>query len=449
MFVQHSEPRWIYFVVVPVLCFLVLFSFNSSRDLAGVKAEEEVLHPFKPSVFVINPLQTSEVSLIKSLAENKIDQFRGDAKNTAYYKVGFSLEKVKLIQKTQTEQNASTTFKAATAPIKSDKFVILTSSDGEVSVLNKTDYSLHWKFNLQGEKEKFRSTPIAFLNYAILTSLSGKAYFINLEKRSIISSIEIGTSINTSPVYSKGSVYINSDSDLKNNFILKWDLLGNKVSWTSDYINSGSLSSPALGEEALFFGDNQGYFYSILKSSGKTKWVKKYDRSITSAPVIHGSKVLFVTSGGNLVALDQATGAEAWKYKIEEKSLSELAIHPVLGAAVIRSSEALYKFNIETGLRTSRLKMSFPDNSSPIILENYEELHIFTACRLLEICMFKYKGPQLMRLFTLKSDIVNQVSVDTNARLLVVSKETGALSVIKKPVPRVNFKKAADQSTSL
>jgi outer membrane protein assembly factor BamB len=75
------------------------------------------------------------------------------------------------------------------------------------------------------------------------------------------------------------------------------------------------LSSPAIDDDAIYFGTGTGYFYSVDKNTGKEKWKFKTNGVIHSSPVLAFGNVYFGSWDTYLYALNAQTGSEVWKYK--------------------------------------------------------------------------------------------------------------------------------------
>ena len=80
-------------------------------------------------------------------------------------------------------------------------------------------------------------------------------------------------------------------------------------------VEKGVESSPAIYEDKLFFGANDGYIYSVDAASGKLIWKYNAGVEILSSPIAEGGIVFFASSNDILYALDTITGDVLWRYK--------------------------------------------------------------------------------------------------------------------------------------
>lgn len=87
--------------------------------------------------------------------------------------------------------------------------------------------------------------------------------------------------------------------------------------WAGDSIVYGSAAS----ENAVFFGADDGYAYSVSLEDGSLNWRRKLgepfeDEEIRLTRPALGGGVLYIAFGDTLFALDEANGAEVWTRKL-------------------------------------------------------------------------------------------------------------------------------------
>jgi outer membrane protein assembly factor BamB len=89
--------------------------------------------------------------------------------------------------------------------------------------------------------------------------------------------------------------------------------------------NGGIRSSPALADGALFFGSEDGHFYSVDAETGQENWSLAIERSkqqrgispVDSSPAVAGGVVYFGSLGNHLYAVDTKSGQEKWRFRTE------------------------------------------------------------------------------------------------------------------------------------
>ena len=90
--------------------------------------------------------------------------------------------------------------------------------------------------------------------------------------------------------------------------------------WAGGSIVFGSAAS----ENAVFFGADDGYAYSVSLEDGALNWRRKIGEQVRSTPALDGG-VLYIASGDTLFALDAANGAEVWTRELG----GEIKGHPL------------------------------------------------------------------------------------------------------------------------
>ncbi|MBE9504314.1 MAG: PQQ-binding-like beta-propeller repeat protein [Proteobacteria bacterium] len=114
-----------------------------------------------------------------------------------------------------------------------------------------------------------------------------------------------------SPAASKNVVYFAS---LRGKGVSAYKAKTGELIWHF-HVEKGVESSPAIYENKLFFGANDGYIYSVDAASGKLVWRYNAGVEILSSPIAEGGILFFTASNDILYALDSVTGDVLWRYK--------------------------------------------------------------------------------------------------------------------------------------
>ncbi len=78
---------------------------------------------------------------------------------------------------------------------------------------------------------------------------------------------------------------------------------------TGDFVQS----SPTVHKNAVLFGSDDGYLYSVDQRTGELKWKFNANESIFSSPAIHRGVVYF-GAGKNIHGLDVDDGRLVWSF---------------------------------------------------------------------------------------------------------------------------------------
>ena len=80
-----------------------------------------------------------------------------------------------------------------------------------------------------------------------------------------------------------------------------------------DRREKGFAASPAVTPEALYIGDQQGWFYGFDAAKGTKLWKFKAGGCVSASPLVLGDRVYFGSEDGYLYVLNRRTGQLIWK----------------------------------------------------------------------------------------------------------------------------------------
>lgn len=139
-----------------------------------------------------------------------------------------------------------------------------------------------------------------------------------------------------------------------------------KWSYASD---ANVISTPAVSNGLVLFGNQQGKFVALSLKNGKMKWLYQTGGAIYSSPVVAGNKIIFGAADGYIYCLNTA-GKLLWKYK---------AAAAVLGSPVVENnivyigaSDHLFRaIDLYTGKEVwSYSGLNGPVVSTPVLYNN-------------------------------------------------------------------------------
>jgi outer membrane protein assembly factor BamB len=94
------------------------------------------------------------------------------------------------------------------------------------------------------------------------------------------------------------------------------------VKWHWDVTN-GAEAGATMVNDRVFFGGNDGQFYSVSMTSGQTHWTFPTRSETLSTPTLDEGVVYFLAGNNVLYALDAESGKQLWLYsRIDASSLS-------------------------------------------------------------------------------------------------------------------------------
>lgn len=86
-----------------------------------------------------------------------------------------------------------------------------------------------------------------------------------------------------------------------------------KATWSFSS-NSNVISTPAIINDLVIFGNQQGVVVALSLNNGKQKWEYKTGGAIYSTPAVHQNKIVFGSADGFVYCLNNK-GKEIWKLK--------------------------------------------------------------------------------------------------------------------------------------
>ena len=133
--------------------------------------------------------------------------------------------------------------------------------------------------------------------------------------------------------------------------------------WT--YKSGGAIwSSPAVADNTIYFGSNDGNIYALNAGSGKTLWQYKTGGAVMGRPTLDGQYLYALAEDGNLYKLNRKSGKPVWQFNTHGGTIardlpgpkSEAYDYQVSGATVAggvvyigSADKRLYAVEAETG----------------------------------------------------------------------------------------------------
>ena len=103
---------------------------------------------------------------------------------------------------------------------------------------------------------------------------------------------------------------------------IKWKL---KLQFSDE--NLKSFNPPVIYNEKVYFGSEDGNFYSLDLKTGYMSWIFKSRASVNSVPFVDEKHIYFGSNDGNLYALSRETGEELWAFQTKYTVQSLIVRH--------------------------------------------------------------------------------------------------------------------------
>jgi len=212
----------------------------------------------------------------------------------------------------------------ASSPVVVDGTVYVGSSDyseslgGSVYALDACTGDLKWAFT--NKSDTFVSSPAVSGGTVYVGSTSGTLYALDKDTGAILWEFNAGTGLGnmrSSPAVSNGVVYISCQYFRGINKIYAVNALNGALKWEFSTESDGpEYSSPAIYNDIVYVGSDDGYIYALNANTGELKWKYKTGYCIYSSPAISSDGMVLIGSyDGNIYALDANTGDLKWKYR--------------------------------------------------------------------------------------------------------------------------------------
>lgn len=154
---------------------------------------------------------------------------------------------------------------------------------------------------------------------------------------------QLGTSFASAAVVGGGIVYVAADG-----MIFAFQAVDGKKLWSHLSCSGVGTVEAALGVGALLVGDAGGDLAAYDPVTGNQIWCRDESGSITSAPAVRAGTV-YITNGHDVVATDQLTGVQPWRFTPADFSpvTNTPAVGP--GAVYVTGGNSVFALNATNG----------------------------------------------------------------------------------------------------
>lgn len=260
-------------------------------------------------------------------------------------------------------------------------------TEGFIYALSEDTGQFLWKY--QTKKQITHSNLVFAEDNVFVGDDSGSVYAIDAKDGKLVWQQQLEAyQIHSSPAYDKGVIYVGTETADESNgrsdrgsYLYALDAKDGKVRWRfeSDWRSNDMPNlihgTPAVLENVVYFGSENGWFYALNKDNGKVIWKKIITKGIktsarqaaspglvgvSTAPALGYGKIFVGTWEGNFLALDQKDGKTVWEYNYGNEGTDSSAV--LADGKVCLGSHYLdfYCFNQEDGKVVWQKKMGGP-----------------------------------------------------------------------------------------
>ncbi len=182
----------------------------------------------------------------------------------------------------------------------------------------------------------------------------------NLETGKYLWKIDAGD-IASEPLVTDNSIYISA----LYNHIDKYDFLSGEKIW-SFKTTAQHRSSPALSNNILVVGCDNGTLYALNATNGVLKWEIKTGASITATPIIQNETIFIGSTDSNFYAVNLNDGIIQWQFNAKRPIYQTAATD---GQDVLFGSSDghFYCLNAETSIEKWRFRAKSVISTAPLL----------------------------------------------------------------------------------
>jgi outer membrane protein assembly factor BamB len=243
--------------------------------------------------------------------------------------------------------------KIIASPSVSQGRVYVGARDNTLYCLDAKTGGLLWKFVTKGWVD---SSAAVVDNAVYVASRDGNLYCLGAEHGEMLWKYVTGGTDSASPLVAEGKVFC--ASGFPNTFVYALDAKTGKELWRRE-TQQMVYSSPALLENNLYIGSNDGYVYCLDKESGNVVWKYQTQGGIYMASPALRDYRLYIAAGDfdwTVYALKPDSGNEWWKHEIADKKptpnyVSSIAVgNGVIFVAAGYEQQFLYCLDAANGM---------------------------------------------------------------------------------------------------
>jgi outer membrane protein assembly factor BamB len=214
--------------------------------------------------------------------------------------------------------------RVVSSPVFDKGAIFFGSGDHNIYAIDAETGVQKWKFETQGAVD---STPAVDTGLLFATSFDGYLYALDAAKGTLRWKFKTA---GERRFEAKG---LHGNQPASQTYWDPWDMF---------------LSSPVVGQGAVFFGSGDGHVYALDQWTGALRWKFKTGDVVHSSPAYEAGTIYIGSWDSYLYALEAATGLEKWRFKTGE----DAATHNQVG---FQGSPAISGGVVYVGCRDSHM----------------------------------------------------------------------------------------------
>ncbi len=253
--------------------------------------------------------------------------------------------------------------------------------DHYVYAIDASEGSLIWSYNMAPTASNLLlcssptiSNGVVYIGYGEIFA-DGALLAINASTGSKIWNYTVSSQVLTVPAVADGIVYAGTFDIMGSDdcSVFAVNATTGALLWTSKDPNQAYTSSPTVANGVVYIGSMGQYsapnkVYALDAQTGELVWSQEVAGKANSSPAVANNAVFIGAENGSIYAFDALTGSQIWSYKTGNSILSSPAISN--GAVCIGSEDGfLYAFDATTGVNIWKFAANGTISSSPAIVD--------------------------------------------------------------------------------
>ncbi len=195
-----------------------------------------------------------------------------------------------------------------------DGRIVVSDFDGIVRCLDAKDGKVLWSYEARSESY---AAPNIHDGKVLLTLEAGELLALDLENGEPLWQFQIEAPLRCWPTVVKDKVLL-AGCDQRFHAV---DITNGKAAAGID-IDAQTGSTPAVLDGQVFFGTEQGTFYSIAADTLQVRWLyrdSKQGQPIRSAAAVEKRCIIYPNQGKQVTALDPLSGEKLWNFSVRSR----------------------------------------------------------------------------------------------------------------------------------
>lgn len=267
--------------------------------------------------------------------------------------------------------------------IKMDVASTVAVSDSSLIIARRYGDETLFKYDLKKSKFAWEvdagdisSEPLIFGNSVVITALYNHIDLYDLDTGVRIWQTKIKKQIRSSPAISENLIVFGDDDGV----VYAVNKLDGAIKWKFE-TGASVVAIPAISNRTVFVGSSDKNFYALSLDDGSLKWTFSADGQILQTAAVYKNHVIFGSTDSFLYCLKSATGQLDWKFEAQ----SVISTSPVIfGEKVVFGSLDFHYYivDLKSGNEIWKYKTKGRIRTTPVIWGDYliggsENNHIY------------------------------------------------------------------------